>query len=202
MKLEQIQTAALVPQARNANKMEASQFLALKSAIQNAGFLQPIVVSLWEGRHHIVDGHHRVKAANELKMDLIPAYVGAWSPEVQELLALGLNKNRGKIAENVAEQIIVELYADGFIDEKLLTFTGYSKAQLDAMLVLPELPAPPQATDVVPDVTPDVDARPFKLTLSFATKAERDEAKRLFKEASGGAKDVTLGAKNLLGMTE
>ena len=202
MKLEQLQTATLVPQARNANKMEASQFLALKSAIQNAGFLQPIVVSLWEGRYYIVDGHHRVKAATELRMEHIPAYVGEWSPEVQELLALGLNKNRGKIAENVAEQIIVELYADGFIDEKLLTFTGYSKAQLDAMLVLPELPTPPPATDVAPDVAPDVDARPFKLTLSFATKAERDEAKRLLKEASGGAKDVTLGAKNLLGMTE
>lgn len=50
---------------------------ALKQSIQNRGFVhnldEPVAFVVVNGKKHIVDGHHRVRAAQELGLTEIPA---------------------------------------------------------------------------------------------------------------------------------
>ncbi len=53
------------------------EMAALKESIQNKGFLhntdQPVAYVTVNGQKHLVDGHHRVRAARELGLGEIPA---------------------------------------------------------------------------------------------------------------------------------
>jgi ParB-like chromosome segregation protein Spo0J len=53
------------------------EMAALKKSIQNRGFIhnpdEPVAYVVVNGQKHIVDGHHRVRAAKDLGLKEIPA---------------------------------------------------------------------------------------------------------------------------------
>lgn len=194
--------ASLKPQARNPNKMDAKQFQLLKEAIRKKGFLQPILVSEWNGQLWIVDGHHRVKAMTELGETQIEALITVLSPAEMEAVQLGMNLNRGKVSLDITEEIIRELLVDGYNAKELEGIVGMSDADIASItkdIQPPDVLAP---VDMGHDATPDVATKPHTLTLHFNSKELRDQAKKALKDAAGSTKDMGLGLLNLLGLVD
>lgn len=70
-----VDPAELVPSHRVDKSRR--EMAALKESIKHRGFLhladQPVAYVAVDGRKHIVDGHHRVRAARDLGLEEIPA---------------------------------------------------------------------------------------------------------------------------------
>jgi hypothetical protein len=69
MKIEKIQTAKLIPYARNAKKHDEQQISKLAGSIREFGFNNPVLIDRDNG---IIAGHGRVLAAQKLELDEVP----------------------------------------------------------------------------------------------------------------------------------
>jgi ParB/RepB/Spo0J family partition protein len=194
----------LIEDPNNPNKMTAGEFDQLVSNIEAHGFLAPILVSLRDGETHIVDGHHRARAAAKAGLKSILAVVWDGTEEMRKALAIGMNKIRGELDLSEVAKIIAELHDDGW-STKDLTITGYSEDELTDLLKISE-----QVTseDVLqgtsgmgPDDedsdTPAID-RPLVLELNFSTSAELKLAKRGLSRAAGKGRELGEGLLKLL----
>jgi len=65
----------LVGQDDNPNEMSAGKFNRLVASIEKDGFDEPIKVTPRDGKYVIVSGHHRVKAAEIVGLDNVPAVI-------------------------------------------------------------------------------------------------------------------------------
>lgn len=188
-------------QKKNPNLMTEIQFHQLKEAIRKAGFLQPIVVSDYDGQHTIVDGHHRVRALTELGRRDAMCLVGTFTPDQQQLLQIGLNRNRGQVQLNVAEEILRELAYEGMSFEEMAGVSSFTQAELETLLTsLPE--APKHAPLDTSDVNTDLPSRPFVLEIPLQSAKQLVAVKRALRKASGKANDISLGLLNALGMVK
>lgn len=195
-----LKIADLKPQPRNPNSMSKEQFELLKTAISKEGFLQPILASLWQGVYWIVDGHHRVKAAQMLGFTSVPAFVGSWDRQQMELIQLGMNRNRGHVSLDLAEEILRELSAAGLPTFEMVGVSGFSQKELEALLRPIEIVE--EELTGLPEPMPDVAAKPFSLELVFTDEKQLKTVQKKLRKAAGASKDMSLGLLNLLGMVE
>lgn len=210
MKHANVELKTLVPAERNANVMDNSMLRSLVESMKRAGFLQPILVREREdGKHDIVDGHHRVKAAKRIKLKEVPAVILAKGESLDSrLVALGMNKHRGEL--NIVEVGLQmqDLLDDGFsVDDLLLT--GHNKSEIEDLLEASdgmEL----DEEDIVKNTQlsledeDDTEAplRPWVLELQYSDRSQLNAVKKKLRKAAGGSKDMSIGLLNLLGLLE
>lgn len=204
-----ISVVQLRPAENNPNTMSAEKFTLLVAAIRRFGFLQPLLVRpLGEdptGHPHfaVVDGHHRLLAAQELGMVEVPCVVADGTEAEEKALRVGMNNLRGEPDLTMVGSILKELSEAGWSPEEL-TLTGFNAEEVadllgavtqsvDAMAGEMEVPT---AGDYQPE---DAPTKPFVLELEFTTRAEFTRAKKGLRRAAGKGGDMTAGLLVLLG---
>ncbi len=206
VRLAMLACASLRKQDRNPNEMSKAEFASLRAAIRTLGFLDPLLVAPnADGTHDVMDGHHRLAAAIEEGIDPLPCVVTtSRSKDVVDAIQLALNKNRGRIRLDIAEQILRELSDEGWGPEELQA-TGFSSDEIAELLKGADADADTAAkagkAQSIGDMLGGEGAdRPWSLEVRFSTQAELSEVKRALKKASGKSKDESLGLLYLLQM--
>lgn len=141
----------------------------------------------------IIDGHHRVKAAKELGMEVVSGIVKPCGMQEAEALALSANLIRGTLDPVVAGAIFADLGDHGWsLDD--MEVTGLARDAISALLASP-LPEPTTALTLeFPAEAPLEKAGPgaFVLEIHYATQEQLREAKRRLKKLAGKGGDVGL----------
>lgn len=102
-KQEIMRIGELKPNDFNPNEMSEEKYTALKASIKQDGIKQPLLVRpiLEEGDptgFEIIDGEHRFKAANELKLEGVPVIIEDIKKESDAMrLCYKMNSDRGTI---------------------------------------------------------------------------------------------------------
>lgn len=188
----------------NPNHMSAETYGLLVEAIRSVGFLQPVLAQEDEGGGlTIVDGFHRVKAAKEVGLPVIPVIVGDFrdTPDLARVVQIGMNRMRGELNLSAVAHEVADLAAKGWTIPQL-ELTGFSRSELDDLL------ASTRARDedvlangvgAAPD-EPDEDEapKPFVLELTFEKKEQLARAKRGLRKAAGKGRELADGLLRLL----
>lgn len=196
-----IPISQLRPAAENPNAMSEEKFDLLVGAIRRFGFLQPLLVRP-DGT--VVDGHHRLLAAQKLGMTEVPCVVAEGTVEEERALRVGMNNLRGEPDLTMVGSILKELSEAGWSAEQL-TVTGFSEEEVKDLLgavsqdvdaaLSPEMEVP-SAEDYQPE---DAASKPFVLELEFSARADFLRAKKGLRRAAGKGGDMTTGLMVLLG---
>lgn len=129
-KIEQRETAGLIPYAKNARSHSPAQVSQIAASITEFGFVNPILVG---DDGVIVAGHGRLLAAQQLGMETVPVIVlGHLSPIQRQALVIADNK----LALNASwdeELLSLEIQALEEMEFNLERL-GFSEAELSAMM--------------------------------------------------------------------
>ena len=188
------------PNPNNPNRMEPERYAALVENIRRYGFLQPALIRVNpKDRKRFIscDGHHRVRAANEVGLASIPVVVGQMTEAEANALQVSMNRLRGEL----------DLSATALIFDSLKT-AGWGAADLGALgFSLEEVGDLLSSLDSNPDVlpesfdAPDDDPAPapsFVLELSFDSAQQMRVAKRALRRAAGKGEPLAHGLLRLL----
>ncbi len=201
-KIIKVDLAGLVEDPDNPNKMTAEEFALLVKVVRAEGMVQPILVQLVDGVYHIVDGHHRARAAKEAGIKQVYAVLWDGTPEMRRAMGIGMNKIRGELDLSAVQRIITDLHESGWT-VPALTVTGYSETEITDLLALAEANTEDIMEGAVPS-TEDRDrddvgpGRPLILELTFTTSAELQTAKRGLRRAAGKGRELGEGLLKLL----
>lgn len=181
----------------NANRMDEDRLHTLAAAIERFGFQQPVLLRhTTEGRvdvYHIIDGHHRRRAAIAAGLDKLPAVIVECTDSQARMLQLGMNRLRGEVDLTLAARNIAELTNAG-VGADDLVLTGFSVQELEALLaagVPDHAGGDPLAGGTITGsggaggAGGDIDET-FTLTLEFGVKGDLARAKRALKRAANG----------------
>lgn len=190
----------IFPSDNNPNRLSPDKFEMLVGAIRRFGFLSPILVrERKDGVGHIVvDGHHRLRAAQEIGLTEIPAVVINKDEAESDALQIGMNRLRGDLDLTATAQILDRLRVDeGWTDEEL-SVLGFTEDELTALLsdelLADEIPGSME----IPSSDENENPLPFVLELEFETREDLKEAKRKLKKAAGAAGSLAAGLLNVL----
>src|SRR3989338_3809460 len=114
----------------------------LKASIKEKGILQPILVRLKDGRHEVVAGERRLKAARSLNVPEIPAIVREVSDQEALVLALIENIQREElnpIEEAEAYKKLIEEFH--YTQDMVAESVGKDRSTITNLLRLLKLPA-------------------------------------------------------------
>jgi ParB/RepB/Spo0J family partition protein len=210
----------LRPADTNPNVMDGAHYKALVAGIKAEGFLQPILVREIPDEeqgtappadapeYEIVDGHHRVRAAEEAGMLVVPAVIAApgMSLAAARLQAIGMNKRRGELDLTEVGRAFADLHGEGWSVESL-ALTGFSENEVGDLLrsvsqdvdkaLAKDISVPAGSFD--DDDAQEPTAKPFLLEILFTDRDEFKAAKRGLKRAAGKGKDLARGLLVLLG---
>lgn len=208
----------LIPDPSNPNKMSEADYNALRENIAEHGFWDPILIQKdpddavigkeHKAAYHIVDGHHRVRAAGECGHKSVPAVAWDGSEEMRRAFAIGMNKLRGELDLAGVQAVLSDLHADGWA-VKDLTVTGYDEDEIKTLLK-----AAAETAEDADSVLEGAQAgfeepeeaekppRPFLLELTFGSAAELQKVKRGLRRAAGKGRELGEGLLALLGETE
>jgi ParB/RepB/Spo0J family partition protein len=123
---------------KNPNVMSAEDYGHLVEAIKRFGFLQPVLVrevvdDAGDVAVEIVDGVHRVRAAKECELDIVPCVIVTDDEDAAVALRIGMNRLRGDLDLAIVAEQMLSLNDDGWTIEAL-TVTGYSEKEINDML--------------------------------------------------------------------
>lgn len=191
----------------NPNVMDEERYAALVRSIHKGGFLQPILVRATGNAHYrVVDGNHRVKAAREAGLTVIPCVVAEMSDEAYVAESVGMNRRRGELVLlRVAEQLSSLTEAGMSVED--LADVGFSMGELDMLLKKGEDTDDPDLADsdvptgeMAGDEETD-DAEPLHtLSISFEDADEYAMVCRALRKAGRGYRaGVVRLAKEFLG---
>ena len=169
----------------NPNKLDPRRFEALKAGIRAYGFLQPILV---RKDMTIVDGVHRVSAATELGITVVPAIVQDLDDNGARIVQIAMNKLRGELDEYSVATTLHDLSLHG-VTLDILALTGYEEAAIESLIRAMDAPAPEPRDAGIPESFGDeetLNPKPFVLELTFATRAELMRVKKALRKAAGG----------------
>lgn len=93
IEFKEVRISEIKEDGKNPNRMSAKQFESLKASIQKYGFLVPVILNK---ELILADGAHRTKAAKELGLESIPAYVVDANDIDRRILRQILNKIKGE----------------------------------------------------------------------------------------------------------
>ena len=146
---EALKTLSLNPRDIEVNpdqprkEFSADELNALKTSVAQEGILQPILVRLVDGRYQLVAGERRLRAAQELSLEKVPALVIEVPDE--RLLELALIENIHRADLNPVE--LAEAYQhliakNGWTQETLAKKLGVSRPLVANTLRVLELSEP------------------------------------------------------------
>jgi len=130
-----------IPEKRARSTFTPEQHEELKASIKNYGFTVPILVARKpDGRYELIDGEHRLKVAQELGYEKVPAVVV--EADTKKAIMLNVLANTARGTQNpmdVAEALKRALDA-GATEEELAAATGHTVQWVKIYLSLNELP--------------------------------------------------------------
>lgn len=144
---------SVVPNLRNARKHSQRQIVALKAAINQFGFTNPILI---DENSEIIAGHGRLEAARALYMTMVPTVrLEHLTPAQKKALAVADNKmsDLSEFDPKLLADQLGELCAIDFPVE----LTGFVTAEIDILLDLPGC-AIEDSADAVAVQPPDLPA--------------------------------------------
>ena len=173
------------------------------------GFNTSVVVrELGGGLFEIIDGCHRVRAARDLGITEIPAWVypeGACTDAKAKALQIGFNAITGGPDLTAVARALEEYQ---LVDCGLSELAGYDQTDAEALIAALQ-PADWDQADPAPAVVVDVEESPpddappavFELVLAFRSRQELTTARRLLQKAAPGkSKDLVAGFHRLAGL--
>ena len=138
-KPEVLPLSKIQPSSYNPNTMTAEEFEFLKESLKANGQLYPVLVaSMPGGKWSIVDGNHRHRAAEELGWTELWVEKNQLSKEERRILAVRLNKHRGRLDPTKVKQIFKEMEALGLSQKDIAKKFGYDKSTVSAYLSIDE----------------------------------------------------------------
>lgn len=193
-----VAVAKIVPHyddTNNPNTMDSDTYAALVASIRTSGFLQPMLVERLRGsKLRVVDGHHRLRAAQELGLRELPCIVVAQHAR-NAAVGVGLNRARGELDISRAVSVLQELSSDIDADE-LAALSAFSTADLESLVLASS------------EVTVDLDSMPaseprqrepkdsYTLEIVFTEKAEYLRARKKLRALGDG--ELSAGLLSLL----
>lgn len=188
-----VDLALLAPDPQNTNVMDDAEYEGLKQLIDEAGFLQTILVCKMEPargkRYRIIDGHYRCRAAEELGMVRVPAIITETEEVARRVLNVGMNRLRGRPDLSLVSEVLRSLIDDGARLEDV-RLAGYGDDELEALLRPPDAQNVLDDLSVPPDEGEDEVPIQFVLEVPFARKQDYQRAKRVLKKLAGKAGDL------------
>lgn len=200
------------PSPVNPNRMTDAKYLALVAAIRSpkVGFLQPTVVEgpRPDGRYTMRDGHHRLRACQELGHATIPSVVVSPGDGVGAIM-LALNNIRGELDLAASADIILELSAAGWDTDDLET-TGFTAQEISDLIAATEEATPDDVLGGGPgDSFEDLDAeepsgsaRPFVLELTFTDAVTYRKVRKALRRAAGKGNPLATGLVKVLALDD
>lgn len=189
----------------NPNRMEPEKYDLLVRAIQQEGFLQPILVTETDdGKWRIEDGHHRWWAAKQVGMKTVSVSIKKMDSDLlvagqAMLIGIGMNRLRGELDLAVATDIIrevQEVLALSIPDVSVLT--GFTEDELNTLLADQTTPE-----EILEDGAGSVneveenDSKTYLLEINFTDREQFKLAKRKLRKLGKG--DLSIGLLVALG---
>lgn len=187
----------------NPNRMEAHRFDQLCAAIARAGFLQPVLLrEMEDGSHECVDGHHRLRAAQIVGLDEVPAVVlevGDDAHALADALQLGMNNLRGEVDLGKASDILSDLRDSGWDDADLVV-AGFTLDEVDDLIAANSIDDEDEVMTgaALPQEEEEKAPKPFLIEIEFASKPDYQAAKKALRRAAGKGNELSVGLLNLI----
>jgi hypothetical protein len=131
----------LVPNLYNPNVLDDDLYAKAVASIERYGFVDPVTAREVEGVYVIIDGEHRVRAAKELELALVPVIVVVCSDDDAEQLTLVLNELRGRPDRAKLQSILTGL-AERHPIADLMATLPYAREQFMAISAPPPIVPP------------------------------------------------------------
>lgn len=154
LEVVELPTEQLKPDSMNPNHVDDRRMEALRRDIVERGFVQPVVVRPEGSAYRIIDGEHRWRILQELKVEKTPCVVDDAGEDEGRLRLLTLNGLRGRSHPVKLGNLLARLAKD-LSEEELQERLGMPPEEYEAVLALKD--------------TPDLDA-------ALAKQLEREEA--------------------------
>lgn len=189
----------------NPNQMDASTYSSLVELINAEGFLQPILVTRKGKKFKIVDGHHRVLAAQEIGIEKIPAVVTKVSDPKAAVLGIGMNNLRGDPDLAAVSRVLLEtMEATNWEVSQLSLLSGMPAAEVEALTkqLDDDLEIIEDAAKSTIEEDKDeekLNEKPYVLEISFSDKDTYRLVRRKLRKAAGKGNDLSVGLLSLLG---
>ena len=132
-KIEHIQTASLIPYARNARQHSPAQVAQIAGSIRAFGFNAPVLIDADNG---IIAGHGRVAAALTLGLESVPCLRLTHLSDPQRRAYI-LADNRIALSSTWDEAMLALELTELQIDDVDLGLTGFSEAEIAALTAEP-----------------------------------------------------------------
>jgi len=187
----------------NANVMSDEDSTALANAVDQLGFLQPLLVAkVEEGRFRIIDGHHRAEAAAKAGFGSLDCLVIETDLENEAVIALSMNKIRGELNLGEVAKVFAGLEASGWTTSELQV-TGFTPEEIDDFIKATSTVSEEEVVDTSAAFGAEEEERPepggpFTLELNFAAKADLQRAKKALRKAAGKGRELGDGLLQLL----
>lgn len=147
---------------RNPQYLTPHQMEALKASIRRDGFLAPVLCRPVEGGYEIVSGNHRVMAARENGMKIVPAVVASLTDQQAARLAINLNTVHGDPPAALLAPFLAELDDETLrsihLDAELMKEVGKLDDELrkafESMQAPDEFDAASPQTEIAPCICP------------------------------------------------
>ena len=183
-KIEHIQTASLIPYARNARQHSPAQVAQIAGSIRAFGFNAPVLIDADNG---IIAGHGRVAAALTLGLESVPCLRLTHLSDSQRRAYI-LADNRIALSSTWDEAMLALELTELQIDDVDLGLTGFSEAEVQALVVN-------ASETLLPDL-PDGDKPPFQMMTFTLHDDQADTVVRAIEAAKSLGDFGDTGNKN------
>ena len=113
----------------------------LKASIKEKGVLQPILVRIKEGKHEVVAGERRLRAARALKLEEIPAIIKEVTDQEAFIIALIENIQREELNPIEEAQAYSKLISEfGYTQDAVAQSVGKDRSTISNLLRILKLP--------------------------------------------------------------
>lgn len=133
--IEMVDTSAIIPNPKNANRHSIEQIKRLEKLIEYQGFRNPLIVSNRTG--FLIAGHGRLEAATNIGIEKLPVIRQDFKDEAQEYAYLISDNEISRWAE-LDKQAVIEDMALLDLDIEMLAVEGFDNFDSDE-IELPEL---------------------------------------------------------------
>lgn len=201
--IKNVVLAEILAADHNPNSMDPEKYALLVNAIREVGFVQPVLVRQKGAQYELIDGHHRVRAARDLGMEYVPCVIGTGDLATDEQAAvtqIAMGRLRGDLDLAAVGRTMEGLLSNGWSMPEL-TLTGFSEDEIADLLEAARSATEDVLTgsDTTLPNTSDIPLRPFILSISFASRAEYQIARKGLKRASGPGGELSDGLLHLIG---
>jgi len=145
--LEYIDTALLIPYARNSRTHSPEQVRQVANSIKEFGFTNPVLIDAGNG---IIAGHGRVMAAESLSMEQVPCIRLSHLTEAQKR-AYVIADNQLALSSGWDEDMLRAELQDLQQIEFDLDLIGFDADFLEKLLIEDEHPVKSKNADIVPE---------------------------------------------------